>query len=268
MISDADKLPVVGASWSDYENVEVVCPHCDKDNIFNRITDLKTTEPVGGRDLSCLMPDCGRSFRLVSDLVNDPHEMMLFDCERLIERKRYMSCVLTVGQAYEVFFALYLRVELVFKPWAADPDRDDSALNRLLRLLRAKIENHGFNKLRAIVALRVAEAHPPKNVTEAEAAIKGLGADAFGPLSRIDLKSLPDKVTGDLLSSLMATNIGSLRNGVVHKQAYRPTSTRRGEPWTKARNILLPLGSRLDLTTIRTGISDICDRIVNTLTKA
>jgi hypothetical protein len=146
-----------------------------------------------------------------------------------------------------VFFALYLRVELVFKPWAADPDRDDSALNRLLRLLRAKIENHGFNKLRAIVALRVAEAHPPKNVTEAEAAIKGLGADAFGPLSRIDLKSLPDKVTGDLLKSLMATNIGSLRNGVVHKQAHRPTLDEARRALDEARNILFPLGSRLDL---------------------
>jgi hypothetical protein len=247
MTSDADRLPVVSASWSDYENVEVVCPHCDKENIFNRITDLKTTEPIAGSDLSCLMPDCGRSFRLVSDSVNDPYEMMLFDCERLIARKRYMSCVLNVGQAYEVFFALFLRVELVFRPWAADPDRDISELNRLLRLLRAKIENHGFNKLRAIVALRVAEAHPPKNVAEAEAAIKGLGADAFGPLGRIDLKNLPDKATGDLLSSLVATNVGSLRNSVVHKRAYRPTLDEARRALDEARSILCPLGSRLDL---------------------
>lgn len=183
----------------------------------------------------------------MSDSINDPYKMMLFDCERLTARKRYMSCILTVGQSYEVFFALFLRVELVFRPWAADPDRDISELNRLSRLLRAKIENHGFNKLRAIVALRVAEARPPKNVAEAEAAIKGLGADAFGPLGRIDLKSLPDKATGDLLGSLIATNIGSLRNSVVHKRAYRPTLDEAKKALDEARSILLPLGSRLDL---------------------
>ena len=247
MTSDADRLPVVSVSCTDYENIETVCPHCGKDNIFNRITDLKTTEPIGGSNLSCLMPDCGRSFRLVSDSVNDPHEMMLFDCERLITRKRYMNCVLTVGQAYEVFFALFLRVELVFRPWAADPDRDVSELNRLLKLLAGKLKEHGFGKLRAIVALRIAQAHPLRSVIEAETAIKGLSADAFGPLNRIDLGSLPDQEIGDLLKRLMATNIHGLRNSVVHKQAYRPTYEEARRALDEARDILFPLGLRLEL---------------------
>jgi hypothetical protein len=45
----------------------------------------------------------------------------------------------------------------------------------------------------------------------------------------------------------MATNIHGLRNSVVHKQAYRPTYEEARRALDEARDILFPLGLRLEL---------------------
>jgi hypothetical protein len=125
------RLPVVCPNYTSYESIELVCPTCGQDNIFNRATDLGTFERIDGHDVACLMPDCGEPFRLLGDLVNHPYEMMIWDCERLIQQKRYISCVLTVAQAYETFFSLFLRVQLAYKPAASDPNGNVVHLNRL-----------------------------------------------------------------------------------------------------------------------------------------
>jgi hypothetical protein len=134
-----------------------------------------------------------------------------------------MNCVLSVTQAYEVFFRLFFRVELAFRPYAADPDNPASDLDRLLEQLTTRIENYGFKKLQATVVLMIAEGRFPSSIAEAEAAISSLGADVFRRLEQVDLATLADREKGALLQKLRAVDIYKLRNSIAHKQAYRPT---------------------------------------------
>src|SRR5207248_2223257 len=86
---------------STYENIYADCPHCGYQNIFNRASDLKTFEPIAGRDVACTNSDCRRPFRIVSDRINPAHQALLFDCADMLRRKQYMQCVLAVAQSYE-----------------------------------------------------------------------------------------------------------------------------------------------------------------------
>ena len=115
-----------------YENFVAECPWCRRESIFNRASDLKTFEPIAGRDVSCLNAACGKLFRILGDSVNSPHEMLIFDCYELLDRKHYMNAVLSLAQAYETFFSLFFRVE--YKPFGADPDLD--RLNKLEEALQ------------------------------------------------------------------------------------------------------------------------------------
>jgi hypothetical protein len=62
------------------------------------------------------------------DSINPAHDMLLFDCHELIERKRYMQCVLTVAQAYEVFFNHFLHVQVLYRAFARGGDDDQGEL--------------------------------------------------------------------------------------------------------------------------------------------
>ena len=127
-------IPVAERKRTSYENFAAECPWCRRENIFNRASDLKTFEPIAGRDVSCLSAACGKPFRILGDSVNSPHEMLIFDCYELLDRKHYMNAVLSLAQAYETFFSLFFRVELLYKPLGADPDQDE--------LLSIGVEKH------------------------------------------------------------------------------------------------------------------------------
>ena len=90
-------IPIASKKRTSYENFVAECPWCSRENIFNRVSDLRTFEPVAGRDVSCQSADCGRPFRIVGDSVNSPHEMLILDCYELIERKHYMNCILNLA---------------------------------------------------------------------------------------------------------------------------------------------------------------------------
>ena len=47
-------IPVAERKRTSYENFAAECPWCRRENIFNRASDLKTFEPIAGRDVSCL----------------------------------------------------------------------------------------------------------------------------------------------------------------------------------------------------------------------
>src|ERR1700734_2074965 len=91
-----------------YENVITNCKGCGNEVIFNRATDLKTTAQIAGMETHC--PHCGDPIWITGDIASPAHEVLLFDCYDLFPEKHYMSAVLNVAQAYESFFALYLRV--------------------------------------------------------------------------------------------------------------------------------------------------------------
>lgn len=45
-----------------HENFVDKCPWCHTESIFNRISDLHTTEPIMGRSVRCLNIECGKTF--------------------------------------------------------------------------------------------------------------------------------------------------------------------------------------------------------------
>lgn len=107
-----------------YENFIAVCPECGYKNIFNRISDLKTTELISFRRVHCFNESCGKIFGINRDTLRARYLALLFDCYPLYEQKRYSACVILLNQALEVFFYHYLKVELVYRPyWKGSQER-------------------------------------------------------------------------------------------------------------------------------------------------
>ncbi len=239
-------IPVARNKRTSYENFVAECPLCGKENIFNRASDLHTFEPIGGLDVSCLSADCGKPFRLIGDSVNSPHEMLIFDCYELLERKHYMNALLSLAQAYEVFFSLFFRVELLYKPFGADPDQELADLKLLSEALHEKVKQHTFAPMRALFLQHI-EARPvPGNLTEAAAFVAALPDHPGDPRDEA-IEGVGDAKLIPLLKTLKATTIHTLRNQVVHKQAYRPTREEVEAALDEARSTLFPLTSHLQL---------------------
>jgi hypothetical protein len=139
---------------------------------------------------------------------------------------------------------LFLRVELLYKPFAADPGMDIDQLNRLAEQLAKKTENQAFAKMRNLFLRLVVSRISPKSLVEA-----GVAIAALRPKEPTDaeLESLPDQQLVALLKSVKKTRIIKLRNKVVHKQAYRPTRDEAEAALNESRLVLFPLSQRLGL---------------------
>jgi hypothetical protein len=241
-----NNIPNARNKRTSYENFVAECPWCGKECIFNRASDLCTFEPITGRDVSCQSVDCGKLFRIGGDSANNPHEMLIFDCYELIGRKHYMNSILSLAQAYEVFFNLYFRVELLYKPYFADDDHELSELNRISKVLTDKIKDHTFTRMRALFLQFIVARKSPKNLAESETLAAGF-PDRPGDPSDAAIESLGDTTLVMLLKKLKATTIHMRRNDIVHKQAYRPTREDVELALEETRSILFPLTHRLQL---------------------
>ncbi len=239
-------IPIALIKRASYENVMADCPWCDRESTFNRASDLCTFELIAGRDVSCQSIDCGKLFRIVSDSVNPAHETLIFDCHELVERKHYMNCILSLTQAYEVFFSLFFRVELLYKPFWADHNREFDALNELTEKLHMKIKHFPFGKMRALFLQHMANRQSPKDLAEARNVVKKLPKKPSDPADA-DIENLGDAKLVPLLLKLKATTIHRLRNNIVHKQAYRPTRVEAVSAIDETKDILFPLTYHLDL---------------------
>lgn len=240
-----DIIPIAERRRTSYENFVAECPSCGHECIFNRASDLRTFEPIGGLDVSCLNEKCGKPFRLVGDSVNERHEMLIFDCSELLERKQYMNCILNLALAYETFFSLFLRVELLYKPFAADPDQLDR-LNLLSKKLENKIKGYTFHPMRALFLWQITKQRLAATFEEAEEIIKAFPDYPKDPKDS-EIEALSDAKLIPLLKALRDTTIHELRNRVVHKQAYRPTREEVEDILKETRCILFPLTYRLRL---------------------
>jgi hypothetical protein len=101
---------------------EAECPYCSHWNIFNRISDLNDTQPIAFKTVACT--SCHKRFTINGDHINAAYETLIFDCYKLMSLKRYSYCILNLVQAYEAFFSQYLRVELLYKPFARSGSYD------------------------------------------------------------------------------------------------------------------------------------------------
>ena len=240
------EIPEARTKRTSYENFAAQCPWCGVENVFNRASDLKSFEPIGHRTINCLNTTCLKAFNIGGDSVNSAYEMLVFDCHELLEQKHYMNCILTLVQAYEVFFNIYFRVELLYKPFAADEDDDIEKLNHLSMALADKTESFAFGPMRKRFLQHITTHLPVKTLAEADAAIAELANQPREP-SDSQLESLGDSKLITLLKGVKATNINTLRDRVVHKGAYRPTGAEAEAALEQTRSVLLPLGAYLKL---------------------
>jgi hypothetical protein len=238
-----------------YENIIVKCPLCGRENIFNRATDLKGVyQPIDYAEVSCLFPDCAKSFSLGGDVSNSAYEMLIFDCYELLDRKHYSYCILNLAQAFEVFFSQYLRVELLYRPFGFDfkkKEADVAKFSGLMKLLYQKIENFTFRPLRNLFFYHVLHPPGPSCLRQAETAINGLQRRSGSPLPPDDsirsASAFSSNRVPEILVRLKSCNVPDLRNSVVHKGAYRPTLGQVNDALKETRAILFPLGRLLDV---------------------
>lgn len=237
-------IPTVKIRIASYENVLVDCPHCGREVIYNRVTDIGHGNPISGLEVVCLHPDCRLPFWIISDMANASFEMLLFDCDELLGRKHYMQCVLLVAQSYEIFFSLYLRVHLVYKPFARAPGARLEEVNGAIEALSQKTEKFAFDDMRTSF-LNIAVAAPPADLASSATYVAKLVRGAKQP-TQAELKRLDNRISAGLLK-IKKTKIGTLRNSVVHKMAYRPTFTEAQGALKEAQGTLPQLGSFFDL---------------------
>lgn len=208
-----------------YENFKATCPHCNHRNIYNRITDLKTTEAIDYAEVACFNETCNKSFAINGDLISPAFQMLIYDCYELKSQKHYAYCILNLAQAFEVFFSLYLQVQLIYKPLAIEEKTqsvDNIRLNELAKQLYDSIKNYAFIKLRNIFLNLLIENKTPITLDEAEKLILTLDSLTNIPSDQ-DLQKISDTRLLGLLQALKNSTIHEIRNRVVHKRAYRPT---------------------------------------------
>lgn len=237
---------------ADYENVFAVCPHCQQEIIFNRISDLKTTEPIGGREVVCLLPACAKPFRIVGDSINEAHDMILQRGGGLLDRKRYMECVTQTCQAYEMFFNLHLYAELVYRPFGKV--RGVAALdavNERSKNLYQAIRKFAFQDMRNLtLSVAVQADHTrPFDAAEAAAFIAAIPKKPNRPTEPSDeaIGAIPGKGIAEQFLRIKKSKINQERNEVAHGRAYRPTRERAEGLFSEACQTLLPMTYALKL---------------------
>jgi hypothetical protein len=234
---------------SDYENVFAKCPHCCQEIIFNRVSDLKTTQPVGGLDVVCLRTECAKPFRIVGDSINEAHQMILQACDELLERKRYMQCVTRTCQAYEMFFNLHLYAELVYRPFAKVNDSAALlALNKRSDNLHAAIGKFAFTDMRNLSLAVAIEADHTRPFDTARAAtfITSISKKPNEP-SDATVSVIPGMGIANQFLRIKKSDINIERNKVAHGRAYRSKREGAEQLLHDAKCTLLPLTVALKL---------------------
>ena len=238
-----------GIKDAGYENLTVVCPSCNCECIFNRASDIGTFEPIAGREVQCTSNLCREPYWIYSDSVNERHEMLVYECYQLLERKQYMYCILNSAMAYEMFFSLFLRVNLLYKPYAPDAYSGLAGsldkVNELSATLHHKIERLTFPSMRNLFLSEVTNTTPVTDLLSAEKRILSLCPRKNTP--DIKIEELSDGILVQLLKALKSTDIHNVRNAVVHKQGHRPTKEEATKYFEESRSILFPLTHHLDL---------------------
>lgn len=190
-----------------YENVYFDCPVCGKENILNRVTDLKDDLPLSRlQGVICKNDRCKQKINLVGDSVTSAkyqwfmHELYIF-----IERKEYRSYILSLCQGVEAFFYQ----AIINQKFDRNPDYrselggvDLSLYNPQRRAYDEQILGYTFKPMR----------------NEFLKTFK-FEISNYAPIGRKPGEDKRIKV----FKIIENTDIHNLRNQVVHKHAYRPT---------------------------------------------
>lgn len=244
-----EQIPKAKDMRPTYENFIACCPWCERENIFNRASDLKNLAPISYLEVGCLFPDCAKPFYINGDRANSLFEMIIWDCYELLEKKQYAYCILNLAQAFEIFFGQYLRVHLLYKPFASDPDQDIQSLMDLERLLYERTEKLPFEDMKNLFLTCVVETTHPTSLSQAKIMIDGIAKKPPCPTDEEirNASGLADERVRELLLRLKCCKVAQKRNQVVHKSAYRPTLDEVNAALTETREILFPLNVLLEV---------------------
>jgi hypothetical protein len=234
---------------STYENIIAVCRVCGCRNVFNRASDLCTFEPIAFKTVICQNPSCRNDFPIKGDLINPAHQTLLFDCHDLLSAKQYMHAVLSITQAYEVFFSHYLRIELLYRPFATEGSGDRPALNLLAEQLYEAVQTFTFQPMRSLFLALAVRPTRFRSLAESEAWIKIIPRSPRRVVKVSDeqIDAVGDPELRNQLRDLAIVQIDGLRNRVVHKDAYRPTRDEAQAALSDAERVLHGLTSLLRL---------------------
>jgi hypothetical protein len=233
---------------TNYENFIAECPYCDckNENIFNRVSDLKTTKPISSMEVKCLK--CKRKFRITSDLVSEKHQYLIYDCYELLKQKRYMYCVINLCIACEAFFLKGIEVKLLWEPWKQKLfQRDTEIFNHYSDKLYKKTHDYTYSKLLNVffdLYLKNRSFHSQMSIDDYMNVI-----DCFAKIEPKDedMQKYHDPETRDLFMRLKKLKINEMRNKVAHKYAFRPTLQDAKKYHKEVESIIFSLQTRLKI---------------------
>lgn len=239
-------IPDAQEKRATYENFIAICPTCNFENIFNRVSDLNDRGLISHKQVVCQSINCAKPFNISGDSVSAAYEMLIYDCYELNRSKHYMYCILNLAQAYESFFSLYLRNELLYKPFSLEPNPNIEKLNSLSANLYNKTKEFTFCKMRDTFLHQLLQKTTITSLAQSEISIQNLPDKPTTPADKI-IESNFDKELADLLIQLKKSNIHEIRNKVVHKYAYRPTLQEVDKEIKQTREILFLLAQKLEI---------------------
>jgi hypothetical protein len=158
-------------------------------------------------------------------LINPAYELFIFSADGLASEKRYMLCVTTLAQAWEMFFTTFAYSNFLYRPFFADggPGRDRERFDRLESDLGIAMRRFTFDPLRNMLINTVLERLHPGAPDEPETAIARVRKENFGQQpTRARVEAFHTPPVREVLLQLQEVQIGELRNRVVHKDPYRP----------------------------------------------
>jgi len=240
-------IPTVRKTKANYENIFADCPWCNFKCIFNRQSDLKTLKPIAGIEVECLNEACRQHFRVSSDFTHEKYEWLIYGCHDLLEQKQYIFSIASLCMAYEVFFATYTRAKLIYTPFFAGEEHNTSKLNEAIQKLEEKIKTFTFQGMKSLFLYLITKETALANLEDAVEIINNLSKSTLKDADVSAIETLNDAELVTLLKELNHVKINDLRNRVIHKSAYRPKDSEVDEELNKARSILFPLGTKLNI---------------------
>jgi hypothetical protein len=226
-----------------YENVEAQCPHCGEWSVYNIATDIRPKPPVVSGEVVCRKATCGQPFRLIGN-ANHPFEHLLWDAQRLLEENRHMPAVLMAAQAFEVFSGFYARRVLFYIPGKSEPDF--RAVEPLAKRLDNAIDDFAFKRMVNLLLNLVIWSPRPSTFLESARLLSRLRALTQEPADSA-LSAHPNNALVPLLLAVKRSQVGPLRNRVVHNEAYRPSKSEATAVVMEAGDLLFPLSVHLGL---------------------
>ena len=206
-----------------YENIFVDCPYCDKECIFNRISDLKTINPIAGQDLKCEY--CKKIFWASCDRVTvAKYKWFLADLSLLKKNKNYGLYILALCQACEIF----MHQAIINKLIDTNPEyRNEEGYFYHHNKICADAYNEIYNSFCEISLKDITKLDDKtkyKKCTFNE--LRNLFFWVYDDARKNKLPSLV-KLREDKREKnfciLKKTDINQTRNSMVHKNAYRPS---------------------------------------------